>query len=53
MEWDRERDRTQMKPILQTVSDKVDAIDTLMPKVDLFEMAESGERPSATIQSQR
>jgi len=27
-----------MKPICQTASDKVDAIDTLMQKVDLFEI---------------
>jgi len=38
MEWDRERDRTQMKPIWQTASDKVDKIDTIMRTVDLFEM---------------
>jgi len=38
MEWDWERDRTQMKPIWQTASDKVDKIDTIMRTVDLFEM---------------
>jgi len=38
MEWDMERDRTQMKLIFQMVSDKVDAIDTLMRKVDLFDI---------------
>jgi len=38
IEWECERDRTQMKPIFQTASDKVDAIDTLMQKADLLEI---------------
>ena len=38
MEWDMERDSTQMKLIFQMVSDKVGAIDTLMRKVDLFDI---------------
>jgi len=38
MEWDMERDRTQMKLIFRMASDKVNAIDTLMRKVDLFDI---------------
>jgi len=52
MEWDRERDRTQMKPIFQTAS-KWSIQLTHMRKEDLFEIELQGWQKVESDRAQR